>query len=109
LFSLSGGIVGCLLGVIASYILEFATGIETIVSFGSILLSFLVATFIGLIFGVLPAKSAANKNRLKQLGMNSIIVLIYIKLNKTNQMKQIIFFLYYFFIFLAIANLRKYN
>jgi len=67
LISLSGGIVGCLLGVIASYILEFATGIETIVSFGSILLSFLVATFIGLIFGVLPAKSAANKNPIEAI------------------------------------------
>ncbi|SIQ08290.1 ABC transporter permease [Maribacter ulvicola] len=62
LISLGGGILGCILGIIASYILELATGIETIVSIGSILLSFLVATFIGLIFGVFPAKSAANKN-----------------------------------------------
>ena len=67
LISLSGGIIGCLLGIIASYILELATGIETIVSIGSILLSFLVATFIGLIFGVLPAKSAANKNPIEAI------------------------------------------
>lgn len=67
LISLSGGIIGCLLGIIASYILELATGIETIVSMGSILLSFLVATFIGLIFGVLPAKSAANKNPIEAI------------------------------------------
>jgi len=62
LISLSGGIIGCILGIVASYVLEITTDIETIVSMGSILLSFLVATFIGLIFGVLPAKSAANKN-----------------------------------------------
>ncbi len=67
LISLSGGIIGCLLGIIASYILEIATDIETIVSTGSILLSFLVATFIGLIFGVLPAKSAANKNPIEAI------------------------------------------
>ena len=67
LISLSGGIVGCLLGIIASYILELATDIETIVSMSSILLSFFVATFIGLIFGVLPAKSAANKNPIEAI------------------------------------------
>jgi len=67
LISLSGGIIGCILGIIASYALELATDIETIVSMGSILLSFLVATFIGLIFGVLPAKSAANKNPIEAI------------------------------------------
>jgi len=67
LISLGGGIIGCLLGIISSYILEIATDIETIVSVGSILLSFLVATFIGLIFGVLPAKSAANKNPIEAI------------------------------------------
>jgi len=67
LISLSGGIIGCILGILASYILEVATDIETIVSVGSILLSFLVATFIGLIFGVLPAKSAANKNPIEAI------------------------------------------
>ncbi|MBM1104978.1 ABC transporter permease [Aurantibacter crassamenti] len=67
LISLSGGIIGCILGIVASYVLEIATDIETIVSMGSILLSFLVATFIGLIFGVLPAKSAANKNPIEAI------------------------------------------
>lgn len=67
LISLSGGIVGCILGIVAAYILEILTAIETIVSFGSILLSFLVATFIGLIFGVLPARSAANKNPIEAI------------------------------------------
>lgn len=67
LISLSGGIIGCLLGIIAAYILELATDIDTIITLGSILLSFFVATLIGLIFGVLPAKAAANKNPIEAI------------------------------------------
>lgn len=67
LISLGGGILGCVLGIVGAYILEFTTGIETIVTLGSILLSFLVATLIGLIFGVLPAKAAANKNPIEAI------------------------------------------
>tara|TARA_R110000744_G_scaffold256465_1_gene371936 strand:+ start:4204 stop:5568 length:1365 start_codon:yes stop_codon:yes gene_type:complete len=67
LISLSGGVIGCILGIISAYILELATDIETIITMGSILLSFVVATFIGLIFGVLPAKSAANKNPIEAI------------------------------------------
>ena len=67
LISLGGGIIGVLLGVLASYGLELATGIETIVTLGSITLSFFVATFIGLLFGVFPAKSAAQKNPIEAI------------------------------------------
>ncbi|MEE9360966.1 MAG: ABC transporter permease [Cellulophaga sp.] len=67
LISIGGGIAGIALGIIASYGLEIATGIETIISLNSILLSFFVATLIGLVFGVLPAKSAANKNPIEAI------------------------------------------
>ncbi|MCK0156995.1 ABC transporter permease [Cellulophaga sp. F20128] len=67
LISISGGIIGIILGVVASYGLQLVTGIETIISMNSIILSFFVATFIGLIFGVLPAKSAANKNPIEAI------------------------------------------
>ncbi|HCO85396.1 MAG TPA: hypothetical protein DIT95_17965, partial [Arenibacter sp.] len=67
LISLGGGIIGIILGIVASYGLELATGIETILSLNSIILSFFVATFIGLAFGVLPAKSAANKNPIEAI------------------------------------------
>ncbi len=67
LISIGGGIVGVFLGIMASYVLELATDIETIISMGSIILSFFVATFIGLIFGVLPARSAANKNPIEAI------------------------------------------
>jgi len=62
LISIGGGIIGILLGIASSYVIEFTTGIETVLSLSSIFLSFIVATFIGLVFGIIPAKTAANKN-----------------------------------------------
>ncbi len=67
LVSIGGGIIGIILGVLASYILEITTGIETILSLSSILLSFFVATLIGLIFGIAPAKSAASKSPIEAI------------------------------------------
>ena len=67
LVSIGGGIIGIALGVLASYILEVTTGIETILSLSSILLSFFVATLIGLIFGIAPARSAANKSPIEAI------------------------------------------
>ena len=67
LVSIGGGIIGIILGVFASYILQITTGIETILSLSSILLSFFVATLIGLIFGIAPAKSAANKKPIEAI------------------------------------------
>ena len=67
LVSIGGGIIGILLGVLSSYILEITTGIETILSLSSILLSFFVATLVGLIFGIAPAKSAANKSPIEAI------------------------------------------
>ena len=67
LVSIGGGIIGIVLGVISSYILEISTGIETILSLSSILLSFFVATLIGLIFGIAPAKSAASKSPIEAI------------------------------------------
>ena len=67
LVSIGGGIIGIFLGVFASYILEITTGIETILTLSSILLSFFVATLIGLIFGIAPAKAAASKSPIEAI------------------------------------------
>jgi putative ABC transport system permease protein len=67
LISVGGGIIGIFLGIASSYVIEYATGIETVLSINSILLSFIVATFIGLVFGIIPAKSAANKNPIEAI------------------------------------------
>jgi putative ABC transport system permease protein len=67
LVSIGGGIIGIVLGILASYILEITTGIETILTLSSILLSFFVATLIGLVFGIAPAKSAASKSPIEAI------------------------------------------
>jgi putative ABC transport system permease protein len=67
LVSIGGGIIGIVLGILSAYILEAATGIETILSLSSILISFFVAVIIGLVFGIAPAKSAANKNPIEAI------------------------------------------
>ncbi|MGK0458568.1 MAG: putative ABC transport system permease protein [Polaribacter sp.] len=67
LVSIGGGIIGIFLGVFASYILEITTGIETILTLNSILLSFFVATLIGLVFGIAPAKAAASKSPIEAI------------------------------------------
>ena len=67
LVSIGGGIIGIVLGILSSYILEISTGIETILTLSSILLSFFVATLIGLIFGIAPAKSAASKSPIEAI------------------------------------------
>jgi len=67
LISLGGGIIGVLLGISAAIFLEKTTDIQTILSIDSILLSFIVSTLIGLIFGITPAKAAANKNPIEAM------------------------------------------
>jgi len=67
LISIGGGLIGILLGIGSSYIIELVTGIETVLSLNSIFLSFIVATFIGLVFGIIPAKSAADKNPIEAI------------------------------------------
>ncbi|MCB0473061.1 MAG: ABC transporter permease [Flavobacteriaceae bacterium] len=60
LISFGGGVIGIFLGIVSSYLVELASGIATILSFGSILLSFIIATMVGLIFGIAPARAAAQ-------------------------------------------------
>jgi putative ABC transport system permease protein len=59
--SLSGGIAGILFGVGLSYIIESATGITTLVSVISIVISFGVSISVGLVFGIFPAIKAAEQ------------------------------------------------
>lgn len=67
LISVGGGIIGIIVGIIGAYIIEIASGIETILSINSILLSFFIAVIVGLIFGIFPAKAAANKKPIEAL------------------------------------------
>ena len=59
--SVTGGFIGIILGIGFSYLIEITTGIVSIVTISSILISFGVATIIGIIFGFFPAKRAAEQ------------------------------------------------
>ena len=67
LISITGGFIGIILGVaFAKIIMEF-TGILTIISILSILVSFGVSAAIGILFGYMPARKAANQNPVESL------------------------------------------
>jgi len=67
LISVGGGIIGIIVGIIGAYVIQIATGIETILTLNSIILSFLVAVLVGLVFGIAPAKAAANKDPIEAI------------------------------------------
>ena len=67
LISLAGGLIGIVLGIILSKIIQTALDIKTIISFFSIFISFGVSVFIGITFGYLPAKQAADKDPVESL------------------------------------------
>lgn len=67
MISVSGGLIGVVLGVSMAYIVSGIAGIQTIVSFSSILLSFGVAATVGLVFGIAPARKAANQDPIASL------------------------------------------
>lgn len=60
--SVTGGIIGVILGVTASLWIKNLTGIQTIISPESIIVSFSISFAVGLIFGILPAKRAAKSD-----------------------------------------------
>lgn len=67
LISLCGGIIGILLGVAGAYFVDKVADIKTIISAISILLSFVLASSVGLIFGISPARKAANQHPIECL------------------------------------------
>jgi putative ABC transport system permease protein len=67
LISLAGGLIGVILGVILSKIIQTVFEIKTIISLFSIFISFGVSVFIGITFGYLPAKQAADKDPVESL------------------------------------------
>jgi putative ABC transport system permease protein len=67
MISISGGIIGVILGVSMAYIVSEFAGIPTIITFTSIILSFGVAATVGLIFGIAPARRAASQDPITSL------------------------------------------
>ncbi|MCG8410141.1 MAG: ABC transporter permease [Bacteroidales bacterium] len=67
LISVSGGLIGVLCGVVFSKLITKFAGILTIISPGSIIVAFGVSAIIGVIFGISPAKRAAQKDPIESL------------------------------------------
>lgn len=67
MISVSGGLIGVMLGVTMAYVVSEFAEIPTLISFSSILLSFGVAATVGLIFGIAPARKAASQDPITSL------------------------------------------
>jgi putative ABC transport system permease protein len=67
LLSISGGLIGIVLGLALSKIIMGLTGILTIVSALSIFISFGVSASVGIIFGYMPSQRAAKQDPVESL------------------------------------------
>ena len=67
MISITGGLIGIILGVVLAILVAKFAEIPTIITFTSILLSFGVAATVGLIFGITPAKRAASQDPITSL------------------------------------------
>lgn len=67
MISISGGIIGIFLGLTLARLITELTGILTIVSASSIIISFGVSATVGILFGYMPAKKAAMQDPVSSL------------------------------------------
>ena len=67
MISVSGGLIGVVLGISIAFMVSFIAEIPTVITFSSILLSFGVAAGVGLIFGIAPARKAASQDPIQSL------------------------------------------
>lgn len=65
--SLMGGIIGIILGIGSSKLIGLASGMSTVISIPTIVMSFAFSMAIGLIFGIYPARKAAKLNPIDAL------------------------------------------
>jgi putative ABC transport system permease protein len=65
--SVSGGLLGIGLGIVASRVISQVAGWQTLVSLGAILGAFVFSAFVGIFFGYYPARKAANLDPIEAL------------------------------------------
>lgn len=65
--SLMGGLIGIAFGIGASKLIGLASGMSTVISVPTIVLSFAFSMAIGLVFGIYPARKAAKLNPIDAL------------------------------------------
>jgi len=59
ILSILGGVIGIIMSFIATYLLTSLIGVSTSISIPSIFFAFAFSAFVGIIFGLLPARKAA--------------------------------------------------
>lgn len=67
ILTFSGGVIGVILGIFASYVISNLTTFPFIISPGSIFLAFIVSAGIGILFGWYPSRIAANLQPIEAL------------------------------------------
>jgi putative ABC transport system permease protein len=67
LISVSGGLIGVILGIGLSYLITMVFEIKTIVSVLSVILAFGISAAVGVIFGYAPAKKASERDPIESL------------------------------------------
>ncbi len=67
MLTFTGGAIGIIFGIAASYIIATVSGSLFIVSFSSIFLAFIVSAAIGILFGWYPAKKASDLQPIEAL------------------------------------------
>ncbi len=67
MISVSGGLIGIVLGLLLSWGIASFASIPSIVSGSSVVISFTVAAGVGLIFGIAPARQAAKQDPISSL------------------------------------------
>jgi putative ABC transport system permease protein len=67
LISVSGGMIGIVLGVFLAQLIQVTADIKTIVSLFSVFVAFGVSATVGIVFGYLPAKRASEQDPVESL------------------------------------------
>ena len=62
MISLAGGIAGIIIGVVLAALIQSFSHITTVVSWTSVVVAFGVSVAVGLVFGIVPAKKAAEQD-----------------------------------------------
>jgi putative ABC transport system permease protein len=65
--SVSGGLIGVLLGVITPVLVSHFTDMKTVITFWSLIIAFGISAAIGVLFGIYPASRAANLHPIEAL------------------------------------------
>jgi len=67
LISVSGGLLGVIIGIFASWMITNFADIATIVTPVSVIISFAVSATVGVVFGYSPAKRASERDPIESL------------------------------------------